>query len=132
MNSNAQPNKNKRSKRRRKRRPDGPKPGKTSSATPVEQEVVARFAACGRCSFFLSEYRLSYKPDAFATAVANSEAGWLTLEWDDRLRRMVFGAFGSRVDIEWSSFDGCCPECQRRFFYRAATDDDTAVFRIAI
>ena len=132
MNSDSQPNDNKQQKRRRKRQPGGSRRGKKSSTTPVADDIVARFAACGRCSFFLSEYRLSYKPEAYATAVANIEEGWLTLDWDDRLRRMVHGAYGSRVDIESYYFEACCPECRRPFVFRAETEDDAAVFRIGM
>lgn len=106
--------------------------GRGNTADALTDEVVARFAVCGRCSFFLTEYRLSYRPEAFATAVANIEQDWLTLEWDIRLRQMVSDAYGSRFDIETFHYEGCCPECRRTFVYRGETEDEAAVLRIAV
>ncbi len=106
--------------------------GRHTAAAELTNEVVARFAACGRCSFFLTEYRLSYRPEAFAAAVAHIEQDWLTLEWDSRLRQMVSDAYGSRFDIETFHFEGCCPECRRAFVYRGETEDEPAVLRIAV
>ncbi|MAT96149.1 MAG: hypothetical protein CL608_03315 [Anaerolineaceae bacterium] len=97
------------------------------------QQVTDRFAACGRCSYFWAGYRVIFGEDALATAVAQSEAGWLELEWNLEMPELVHKSYGVRLDILHFHYEGCCQECRRTFVYQAAEDEEeTDEFRIEI
>ena len=74
-----------------------------------------RFAACGRCSYFVADCRVKLGGDAYQTAVLDSRDGWVRLEGDHGIHRMAMGAYGVELDAEFDLFDGSCPECRRRF-----------------
>ncbi len=140
MNTNADSNspKSKRKANRKARRAgkrSGHNRGRSKQDGPLtESRLVARFAVCGRCSHFLSAYRLSIKPDWLPGALSEAESGWLSMEWEKELNDLVGDAYGIRTDIASAYFEACCPECRRVFVYRSAeTDDDTpASFRIHV
>lgn len=92
---------------------------------------MARFAGCGRCSFFLAGYRVQHEPAHFEEMVEQAEDGWLTLPWSDELRRLVLKSYGTRVDISLDYLESCCPECWRTFTCTPAEQEDQpAAFRI--
>ena len=74
-----------------------------------------RFAACGRCSYFVGDCRVKLGQDAYQAAVLDSRDGWVRLEGDHAIHRMAMGAYGVELDAEFDLFDGSCPECRRRF-----------------
>ena len=74
-----------------------------------------RFAACGRCSYFVADCRVKLGGEAYQTAVLDSRDGWVRLEGDHGIHRMAMGAYGVELDAEFDLFDGSCPECRRRF-----------------
>jgi hypothetical protein len=88
------------------------------------QQVTDRFAACGRCSYFWAGYRVVFGADALATAVEQSESGWLDLEWDLQMPELVHKSYGVRLDISHFYYEGCCKECRRIFVYQAAENED--------
>ena len=74
-----------------------------------------RFAACGRCGYFIADCRVSLGQDALADAILDSGDGWVRLVGDTYIHKMVAEAYGVALDVEFDSFDGTCPECRRRF-----------------
>ena len=74
-----------------------------------------RFAACGRCGYFIADCRVSLGEDALADAILDSRDGWVRMVGDKIIHKMVAEAYGVALDLEFDSFDGTCPECRRRF-----------------
>lgn len=81
---------------------------------------MADFIACGRCSFFLTGYRVLYGMEKLREAAQASDDQWLTLNWSHATRQLVQSSYGNRLDVDFYYFDGRCPECQRRFVIGAA------------
>lgn len=114
-----------------KKRTDKRKPKRRVSA--AMRQITAWFAACGRCSFFLTGYQLICDDDVFDTAVSDRSKKWLTLPWSHEAARLVHKTYGSRVDINCYHYEGQCKECHRRFTYQAAIEEDkTDTFRIEL
>lgn len=115
---------------KKQRRPSTRSPRKNQ---PTLQQVTARFAACGRCSYLWAGYRVIRGSEELETAVAESKSGWLELVWDMEMPELIHKSYGVRLDISYYHYEGCCQECRRHFIYQAAkneTGDDT--FRIEI
>jgi len=88
------------------------------------QQVTDRFAACGRCSYFWAGYRVIFGEEALATAVAQSDSGWLNLEWNLEMPELVHKSYGVRLDITYFHYEGCCKECRRPFVYQASNSEE--------
>ena len=100
-----------------------PKPKQAASRSRSKlkvEDVIAYFAACGRCGFFLTGYRAAYGQERLETAVAKAKGGWLTFDWGIPLRELVLKSYGSLIEASDFHFDGCCPECRRSFTYHAS------------
>ncbi len=87
-------------------------------------EVIAWFAACARCSFFLAGYRLACGNEELENAASCSKAGWLALNWSQSMCQLVRKSYGSSVDMDCFHLDGSCPECHRQFVYHAGENGD--------
>ena len=74
-----------------------------------------RFAACGRCGYFVADCRVGLGEEAYQSAVLDARDGWLRLEGDRAIHRMAMNAYGVDLDAEFDLFDGSCPECRRHF-----------------
>ena len=85
----------------------------------TQKKVTASFVACGRCSFFLTSYRLIHQD--YETAVEESSGGWLNLSWNRKTGDLILKSYGSRIDRDIYRFEGICPECKRRYVYSSAT-----------
>ncbi len=97
------------------------------------QQVTERFAACGRCSYFWTGYRILFGEDALETAVAQSQSGWLNLQWNWQMPELIHKSYAARLDITHFHYEGSCKECRRTFVYQAAeSEDETDSFRIEI
>ncbi len=98
-----------------------------------EREMVdrtrQRFAACGRCGYLIADLYLLLGEEALQTASVAARDGWLRLEGDERLRKLLINAFGVRLDIDYEAMDGSCPECRRRFVF-ATVDDGRARLKL--
>ncbi len=103
-----------------------PEPRRLSRA---EREIFdrqqRRFAACGRCSYFVADCRVFLGQEAFQTAVLDTADDWLRLEGDETFRRLISNAYGIEVDVGYDYLDGSCPECRRRFVYAEQADGPT-------
>lgn len=100
---------------------------------PALRSVTARFAACGRCSYFWAGYRVLFGLEELETAVSNSKSGWMELIWNEQMPELVHKSYGVRLDITHFHYEGCCKECRRHFIYQAAEDEaDADAFRIEI
>lgn len=88
------------------------------------KQVSARFAACGRCSFFWAGYKVIFGESGQETAVNESQSGWLNLEWNAQMHNLLYKSYGIRLDVNFYHYEGCCKECRRRFSYRAADEVD--------
>jgi hypothetical protein len=111
--------------------------GQSSQAShknqPTLRQVTDRFAACGRCSYFLAGYRVIHGVEALETVVAQSQSGWLSLEWDAQMLELTHKSYGVRLDIMHSHYESCCIECRRPFVYQAADSEEEAdSFQIGI
>ncbi len=96
-------------------------------------DVIAYFAPCGRCGYFLSGVRAAFGRESLETAVAKAKGGWLTFPWHYDLQDLLLGSYGSRVEDSDYHFDGCCPECRRAFTYHALrSENHPALLRIEI
>lgn len=104
-----------------------------SGKQPTLKQVTARFAGCGRCSYFWVGYRVIHGVAELETAVAYSQSGWLDLEWDVRMPELIYKTYGVRMDISHFHYEGCCQGCRRRFVYKTAVNEDGVdEFRIEI
>lgn len=95
-------------------------------------EVVARFAACDRCSYFLSGYRSILEPEALQTAVSEAQADWLPLACTPPVRQLLAKSYGVRVDLDDYYVEGACPSCRRAFVYWAETEEMQADLQISL
>ena len=93
---------------------------------PHLRQVTERFAACGRCSYFWAGYRVIFGDEAQETAVAESQSGWLYLDWNLQMPELVHKAYGVRLDISYFHYEGCCKECRRQFIYEMSENEDEA------
>ena len=117
-----------RPRKRARRASSGPRKNQ-----PTVEQVTARFAACGRCSYFWAGYRVLEGMEGLETAVADSRAGWLDLDWNVQMSDLLHKSYGVRLDIEHLRYEGCCQECRRHFIYEATEDETEAdEFRIEI
>lgn len=95
--------------------------------------VAHYFSACQRCCYFWAGYQNAFGRPHVETAVWQSKAGWLSLNWDYKVRELLHKSFGNQVDIDCYHYEGCCPECRRPFIYRAANENNSAdMLRIEI
>lgn len=74
-----------------------------------------RFAACGRCGYFIADCQLYVGEPALQSAILTTSDDWLRLEGDASFRKLVMEAYGVKLDMAFDLFDGLCPECRRRF-----------------
>ena len=122
--------------RNRKGKKGGGRKGRKSRAQVVEtddptQVIKDRFAACGRCCYFLGSYVSGHGQEELETAVQNDLSDWLTLTWDHQTRMLVHKAFGVQLDVDYYFYEGCCVACSRQFSFRD-NGEDGAVFRVQL
>lgn len=99
--------------------PAPPEPRRLSRAERENYDRLRqRYAACGRCGYFLADLQLLLGEEAIQAAALDARDGWLWLEGDEALRPLLIHAYGVRLDLGYDYLDGACPECQRRFVYR--------------
>lgn len=109
-----------RTTRSRKNEPASPVQTNGRQPKAALDDVVAYFAACGRCGYFLTGYRALMGLEALKTAVTQAKSGWLVLTWDDNVRELVLKSYASDVEANDMHFEGCCMECRRHYIFRAA------------
>lgn len=114
---------------------DQPPPAEARRLSRGEREVVERarqrFAACGRCGYLIADLQLLLGEPALQTAMIQARDGWLRLEGDEQLRKLLCDAFGVRLDLDYDMMDGACPECRRRFVF-VALDDGRARLKLRL
>ncbi|MFZ0547073.1 MAG: hypothetical protein WAM60_16630 [Candidatus Promineifilaceae bacterium] len=96
--------------------------GKRKSKPTPQDNVVAAFLSCARCSFFLAGYRLLH--DDFEEAVQKSENGWLTLSWDYPVKQLIEKSLGCQIEDDVYYYQGSCKDCSRTFAFQASQQDD--------
>ena len=77
--------------------------------------LVSDFSACGRCSYFLTGYRVVHGKDGVETAVSTQKGKWLKLEWNHAMRDLISKSYGVLLNVDFYHYDSCCSECSRRF-----------------
>jgi len=95
-------------------------------------EVLARFAGCDRCSYFLASYVSVQGQEVLETAVAESDDEWLQLAWIPTMPTLVEKSFGITIDQGDFYVEGSCPLCQRVFVYTTETEEERADFQISL
>lgn len=88
-------------------------------------KLVQNFAACGRCSFFLTGYRVLQGEEGLETAVSQQKGDDIPLVWTYAMRDLVARSYGTRFDGTYLHLNGSCPECRRPFTYEQNLPDDT-------
>ena len=97
------------------------------------EELQRCFAACGRCGYFLTGYRVIHGLEALREAAAAAENNWVTLTWDLPTRELIKKSFGVRTDIEFYYLDHACTDCQRHLIYDQGEEEAPAdTFRISL
>lgn len=86
-----------------------------------------RFAACGRCSYFVADCRVYLGEEALQSAILDSSDGWVQMEGSTTFRRLLSNAYGVQLDVGYDYFDGSCPECRRRYVYSEGADETVTV-----
>ncbi len=81
-------------------------------------KMVANFAGCGRCSYFLAGYRVLHGELVLEKAVNRMKSNQLQLPWVDEMRKLIVNSFGIPFDIDFMRLNGRCPECGRPFTYK--------------
>ena len=109
-----------------------PKGSKGSKKNLEIGNVLLRFTSCGRCGMFLTSYRISNGDQALENAIANSYDSWLSLPWNQDLRKLIIKSFGCRLDGDVYFFENSCPECLGTFRYTASESDEPAVLLFKI
>ncbi|MBP6016124.1 MAG: hypothetical protein KA586_05335 [Candidatus Promineofilum sp.] len=113
-------------------KPAFPEPRRLSRG---ERETVdrqrQRFAACGRCGYFIADCQNQLGVEVVQTALLDTADGWLRLTVDHSFHRRVMDAYGVQLDAEFDSIDGTCPECRRRFVVEN-TDDGLTHLKLRI
>ncbi|MCA9962057.1 MAG: hypothetical protein KC443_23640 [Anaerolineales bacterium] len=120
------------SRSQRQRRPHARRSGHQPQSQVSVDAVLARFAACDRCSYFLTGYYSKLGLDNLQTAVSQIDAGWLTLTWSPVTRTLVETAYGTSVDRGHYYYEGCCPNCHRAFTFWAKDEAAQPDFQISM
>ncbi len=105
-----------------------PPPPRPAVSGPTYATVLRQFVACGRCSTFITGYRLLHGATALEQAIAQQQEGWLSLAWDKPTRLLLTQAYDVRVEPDSILFEMCCDECQRRFSYREEVEGVPVTF----
>ncbi len=103
--------------------------GRTES--PELQRIIYEFVLCGRCSFFLAGCRVSYGLDALEADMRAGDGKLLSLPWDMSARRLLHESYGFDIDSTVTQFEGCCPDCGRRFVY-GEQDQEAVASRLTV
>lgn len=110
--------------------------GARKRPSPVQRspldEVLARFAACGRCVYFLLSYQSLAGREVLETAVSAAEDEWLQLPWVETIPTLVEKSYGVSLDKGDFYVEAVCPLCQRAFAYTAETEEQMPDFQIAL
>ena len=93
--------------------------------------IRARFAACGRCCYFLGSYTSVHGVAELETAVKVGLSDWLTLTWDHQTRMLVHKAFGVQLDVDYYFYESCCVACSRQFSFKS-DEEGGATFRVKL
>ena len=81
--------------------------------------LIRHFAACPRCSYFLSGYRVLYGKDVVKTLVDEVEDGWIPMPWTVETRNLLQRSYGIRTDVGFYYFEIACDSCCRRIVFEA-------------
>jgi hypothetical protein len=107
-------------------RQEAPEPPRLSRAERETYERARRrFAACGRCGYFLGDLQLYLGEDTLQSEILAARDGWLRVEGDETFRRLLSNAYGVQLDVGYDYFDGSCPECRRRFVFAEQEEGPT-------
>jgi hypothetical protein len=107
-------------------RQETPEPRRLSRAERETYERARRrFAACGRCGYFLGDLQLYLGEETLQLEILAARDGWLRLEGDETFRRLLSNAYGVQLDVGYDYFDGSCPECRRRFVFAEQEEGPT-------
>lgn len=97
---------------------------------PAYRQIIDRFQACGRCSYFLGDCEVRFGHDTILEAIGE-DGDWISLVWSESLRRMLRQAYAVGDDVVYASLEGICPECMRPFAFDSEGDgDQQPYFRI--
>lgn len=92
--------------------------------------ITESFAACGRCSYFWAGYRVIYGLEEQEKIAAQTDPEWLTLTWSYPMRELLLKSYGSRFDIDFVHYEGCCKECRRHFVYDALEEEQAPTLKV--
>lgn len=79
--------------------------------------LVRHFAACARCSYFLTGLRALYGDNLLADTIDEMDDSWMPMPWNIETRRLLNRSFGIRTDVGFFFIEHSCDGCQRRIVY---------------
>jgi hypothetical protein len=89
--------------------------------------LVTDFSACGRCSYFLTGYRVVHGEAGMETAVTSQKGKWLKLAWNHPMRELITKSYGVPLDVDFYHYDSCCRECGRRITLKTKEKKDQLI-----
>ncbi|HID52410.1 MAG TPA: hypothetical protein EYP41_10270 [Anaerolineae bacterium] len=92
--------------------------------------ITESFAACGRCSYFWAGYRVIHGLEDQERVAAQTDPDWLILTWSYPMGELLLKSYGSRFDIDFAYYEGCCKECRRHFVYDAIAENQTPTLKM--
>ena len=98
-------------------RHDSPEQKPQTASRRDVRRVAEAFAACVRCGYFLSDYRMLFGETHLAQVIYRSRDEWLDMDWSNEMRKTVEKSFGIRLDQNIEYYQGCCDMCRRNFVY---------------
>ncbi|MEM7801553.1 MAG: hypothetical protein AAF633_20325 [Chloroflexota bacterium] len=86
--------------------------------------LVRHFAACARCSYFLTAVRAIVGDPHIDELIKKLEDGWMPIVWNVETRQLLQRSFGVRTDVGYFFIEHSCDLCQRRIVYEQQFEEE--------
>lgn len=94
-----------------------------AAANTIFDLVINSFAACARCSYFFTGYRVLHEEEQIQQQIAQSGDTWLKLTGSYQVLNLLHTSFGREITADLVKYQLCCPDCLRLFNYEAQAPD---------
>lgn len=99
------------------------RPKVVAAANTVFDLVINSFAACARCSYFFTGYRVLHEEEQIRQQIAQSGDIWLSLTGSYPVLNLIHTSFGREITADLVKYQLCCPDCLRLYSYEAQEPD---------